>query len=397
MQTFDVIIIGGGFLGLSTAYELSKAGVRVLLLEAGDIGSGTSGSCSGRAQVCEGHLDALNIALIRDGLKKLETMETQLDYKFAWRRVALLLLLRTEKLKQHWLERSVILTAAGIPTSVIDPESLHAAEPNLLMDGFLGAAYSVEGMLDPLKFIHAYAQAAVRNGAVLLRNTPVTGMTVDHHRVTAVHTTRETFYTDKVAVMAGAWESVITRMAGVEVPIRHAHAEALITEPVPPLVFNNIGQADSYETIFGKLKAVTIGIHPEPNGSLAIAESITRTTELHHRVSAWGLSTMAVEMVKLYPFLEKVRVLRSWGRPTSFTPDDEPLVGWVPPLDNMYIATSLVETITVVPLLSECMAMMIQGQNPPLSLDLFSPARFPEHVGFPGDSAPQVKQPDHAQ
>ena len=343
MQTFDVIIIGGGFLGLSTAYELSKAGVRVLLLEAGDIGSGTSGSCSGRAQVCEGHLDALNIALIRDGLKKLETMETQLDYKFAWRRVALLLLLRTEKLKQHWLERSVILTAAGIPTSVLDPE------------------------------------------------------TVDHHRVTAVHTTRETFYTDKVAVMAGAWESVITRMAGVEVPIRHAHAEALITEPVPPLVFNNIGQADSYETIFGKLKAVTIGIHPEPNGSLAIAESITRTTELHHRVSAWGLSTMAVEMVKLYPFLEKVRVLRSWGRPTSFTPDDEPLVGWVPQLDNMYIATSLVETITVVPLLSECMAMMIQGQNPPLSLDLFSPARFPEHVGFPGDSAPQVKQPDHAQ
>ena len=68
MQNFDVIIIGGGFLGVSTAYQLSKAGVRTLLLEKGDIGSGTSGACSGRAQVCEGHLDPLNIKLILEGL-----------------------------------------------------------------------------------------------------------------------------------------------------------------------------------------------------------------------------------------------------------------------------------------------------------------------------------------
>jgi hypothetical protein len=70
-------------------------------------------------------------------------------------------------------------------------------------------------------------------------------------------------------------------------------------------------------------------------------------------------------------------------------------VGWVPQLDNMYIATSLVETITTVPLLSEWMAMMIQGQNPPLSLDVFSPARFPEHFEFPEDSAPQIRNPRH--
>ena len=391
MQIFDVIVIGGGFLGLSTAYELSRAGVRVLLLEAGEIGGGTSGSCSGRAQVCEGHLDPLNIALIRDGLKKLETMEAELDYDFAWRRVVLLLLLRSEKLKQHWLQRSAVLTSAGIPTSVIDPQSLHEAEPNLNMNTLLGAAYSVEGMLDPLKFIHAYAHAASRLGAVILRNSPVVSMQVKNHRVSSVSTKNDTFYAEKVAVMAGAWEPVITRMAGVDVPIRHTHAESLITEPIPPMIYNNIGLADSYETIFGKPKAVTIGIHPEPNGSLAIAESVTQTTELHQRVSAWGISAMAVDMPKLYPFLEKVRILRSWGRPTSFTPDEEPLVGWVPQLDNMYIATSLVETITVVPLLSEWMSMMIQVKKPPLSLDLFSPARFPEHIKFPEDSTPSDK------
>ena len=94
MQTYDVIIIGGGFLGLSSAYQLARMGVRTLLLEAGDIGGGTSASCAGRAQVCEGHLDPLNIKLIRDGLKKHESLEEELGQSYDWRRVGLFLLIK---------------------------------------------------------------------------------------------------------------------------------------------------------------------------------------------------------------------------------------------------------------------------------------------------------------
>ena len=376
MQNYDVIIIGGGFLGLSTAYQLAKAGVRTILLEAGDIGSGTSGSCSGRAQVCEGHLDPLNIALIRDGLKIHQTLEEELDYEYEWRRIGLLLLLRSEKYWQLWQDRSSILTAAGIPTEVIDRESLQKAEPNLNTSGVLGAAYSLEGMLNPLKFIRAYARAAARYGAKIQGNSAVVAIEVQDRKVTAVKTALDTFYADKVAVMTGAWLPVTTRMAGVEVPIHSTHAESLITESIPRLIYNNIGLSDCYEIINGKSRAVAIGVHPEPNGSLAIAEAVTQTDELHHGVSAWGITAMAKDLIKLFPFLEKVRVLRSWGRPTSFAPDEEPLIGWVPQLDNMYVATSLVETITAVPLLSEWMAMSIQGQTLPVSLDLYSPARF---------------------
>jgi sarcosine oxidase subunit beta len=376
MQTYDVIIIGGGFLGLSTAYQLATAGVRTLLLEAGDIGSGTSGSCSGRAQVCEGHLDPLNIALIRDGLKKHETLEEELGYEYDWRRVGLLSLLRSENYWQQWQERSSILTSAGIPTEVIDCQTLQKAEPNLNTSGVLGAAYSLEGMLDPLKFIRAYARAATRSGAKIQGNSAVTGMEVQGRKVTTVKTADDTFYADKVAVMTGAWVAVTARMAGIELPIRSTHAESLITESIPRMIYNNIGFSDSYEIINGKARAVAIGVHPEPNGSLAIAEAVTQTDELHHGVSAWGISAMSKELIKLFPFLEKVRIMRSWGRPTSFAPDEEPLVGWAPQLDNMYVATSLVETITAVPLLSEWMALDIQGKPLPVSLDLYSPARF---------------------
>ncbi len=377
MHTYDVILIGGGFLGLSTAYQLSKAGVRTLLLEAGDIGAGTSGSCSGRAQVCEGHLDPLNITLIREGLKRHATLEEELDFDYEWRRVGLFLLLPNEKLQQLWMERAAALTTSGIPTKIVDRASLQAAEPHLNTQGLLGAVYTLEGMLNPLKFTHAYARAAARHGATIRGNSAVVSMEVEKRRVTAVKTASETFQAGTVAVMAGAWESVVTRMAGVETPISHTHAEALITESIPPMIHNNIGVSDSYETIYGKKKAVAIGIVPEPNGTLNIAEAVTQTDELHQRTSDWAIPAIAADLVRLFPFLEKVRVVRSWGRPTSIAADEEPIIGWAPQRDNLFVATSLLETITAVPLLSEWMASMIQGQTPPMPLDAYSPARFP--------------------
>jgi sarcosine oxidase subunit beta len=316
------------------------------------------------------------LQLIRDGLANHDTLEEELGENYDWRRIGIFLVIKSEGLWNHWKERSAILTPNGIPTEVIDRKALQKAEPNMNTDGLLGAAYSTEGSLNPLKFSHAYARAAQRFGCEIRGNSKVISLEVDNRKVTSVKTKNETYHCEKVAVMTGAWVPTITRLAGVEVPIRHAHAEALITERIPPMVFNNIELADFYETIHGKAKAVAVGVHPNLHGSLDVTEAITRTEELHKRVSAWGLTALSADLLKLFPFLEKVRVVRSWGRPTSFTPDEEPLVGWIPQLDNMYVATSLVETITTVPLLSEWMAMMIQGQVPQVSMDSYSPSRF---------------------
>ena len=376
MQNFDVIIVGGGFLGLSTAYQLSKMGVKILLLEAGDIGGGTSASCSGRAQTCEGHLDPLNIQIIRDGLARHETLEEELGVKYDWRKVGLFLLIRSEDQWQRWQERSAILTPAGVPTEVVDRTTLQKAEPNMNTLGLLGATYSVEGMLDPLKFSLAYANAAQRNGAVILGRSRVTGFEVKNNRILSVTAGNTLYRAEKVAVMAGAWTSKVTRLAGVSVPVHFTHAEALVTERIPSMIYHNVELADFYETIHGKDKAVAIGVHPQLNGTLDISEAVTTTNRLHKGVSAWGVTSISKELVHLYPFLEKVRVVRTWGRPTSFTPDEEPLIGWVPERDNLFVATSLVITITTVPLLSEWMALMIQGMQPPVSLEEYSPARF---------------------
>jgi sarcosine oxidase subunit beta len=375
-ERYDVVVVGGGMVGLSIAYHLARRGAGVLLLQAGDLGGGTSAACSGRAQVAEGHLDALNLRLVREGLARLETLEEELDAGFEWRRAGFLALIGARHLWEAWTERAAVLTAAGIPARVLDRGALQAAEPHLDTGGLLGAAYAVEGLLDPFLFCRAYARAARRHGALLRPRTPVTAMRVAGRRVVAVQAGGTWFEAGRVALACGAWTAPVARLAGVDLPIRHTHAEAFITEPLSLPLHHTVQLADFYERIHGREQAVAVGFSPDPRGALIVTEAVTRTGELHRRSSSWGLPGMAAELLRLYPALAGARALRAWAVPTAFTPDDEPLVGWLPERENLFVATAFLETITAVPVAGEWMAIMILGEDAPVDLARFAPGRF---------------------
>jgi sarcosine oxidase subunit beta len=206
-------------------------------------------------------------------------------------------------------------------------------------------------------------------------------MRVVGRRVVAVEAGGEWLEAGQVALMCGAWAPQVAGLAGVDVPIRHTHAEAFITEPVSLALHNTIELADFYERIHGQDQAVAVGFSPDPHGALIVTEAVTNTGELHRRSSSWGLGGMAAELLQLYPALGRVRAVRGWAIPTAFTPDDEPLVGWLPERDNLFVAASFLETITAVPVASEWMASMILGQSPPVDLGLFAPDRFSSDRG----------------
>ena len=205
---------------------------------------------------------------------------------------------------------------------------------------------------------------------------PVTAMRVADGRVAAVEAGGQSFEADRVAVMCGAWTADVVRLAGIDVPVRHTHAEALVTEPVALPLNNTIELANFYETIHGQERAVSVGFSRDAHGALVVTEAVTKTTLLHRRTSAWGLAGLAADLVRLYPALKGVRVVRAWAVPTPFCSDDEPLVGWVPGRDNLFVAAAFMETITAVPLVSERMSGMIFGEAPPVDLGAYAPDRF---------------------
>ena len=376
MALWDVVVVGGGIVGLATCYHLTKMGAKTLLLTANGLGDGASGANAGRAQVNEGNLDALNLQIVREGIARFDQLEDELDSGFEHRRIGYICIIRSEKDWQAWTRRSVILSDNGIPTAMMDVKSLKEVEPELNTNGLLGAAYSMEGSMNPFQYCWAYARAARRLGAEIRTFRPVTEMESKEQRIVSVRSGQEVFAADKIIVMCGAWTQPVLRLAGVSVPVNHTHAEAFITEPLPPVMHTVLGLADFYEIIHERAQAVAIGVGPFVNGTLLVTEAVTQTRDLHMETTAWGLSCVAKDLLKLYPCLSNARVIRGWGRPTPFTSDGNPVVGWVKPYENLFVGAGFIQTMTVTPVMSEWMAAMILGKKPRLILQSTSLTAF---------------------
>ena len=158
--------------------------------------------------------------------------------------------------------RSAILSGNGIPTEMIDVKALQELEPELNTNGLLGAAYSLEGSMNPFQYCWAYTQAARRLGAEIRTFTPVTEMESKEQRIVSIRSGQDVFEADKIAVMCGAWTQPVLQLAGVNIPVNHTHAEAFITEPLPPMMRTVLGLADFYEIIHERAQAVAIGVGP---------------------------------------------------------------------------------------------------------------------------------------
>lgn len=374
-RSHDVVIVGGGFIGNAIAYHLAGEGASVLLLEAGGLGSGSSGACGGRAQVAEGH-PGLHLQLVMLGLARLEQLEDELDCGFDWRRLGNIMLIRRPEHWQEWVAQVAQLKSLGLPADMLDPAALRQAEPELCLDDYLGGAWCLEGHLHPQKYCWAFARAARRRGATLAAHEPVIGLERAGQRLTAVRTPQGRYAAGAVLVAAGAWSGQVLALAGAHLPVRSTNAEAMVSEPLPPVLRHHLGMADFYETIHHAPRAVSLGVLQMQPGTLYISESVEMGERMRHHTSLWGPPGMAAELLRLAPKLAHVRVLRAWTGQSPFLPDAQPAVGWMPGFDNLFVAACFHLTITTTPILSELIAGMILGRAPRLALDAFDPARF---------------------
>lgn len=374
-KSYDIIIIGGGFIGAATAYYLAKRGTSVLLIEGKSLASGSTGACAGRAQVSECH-PGLHLDLVHAGLGRLEHLEEELGYGFEWRRIGNVMLVETEHYWQEWAAQSALLAARGIPAEMWDAQTLQEAEPAVRTDDLLGAAWCLEGHVNPLKYCWAYARAARRYGAEIHTQEPVISLERRGALLTGVRTQQGVYSAGQVLVATGAWTADVLRTVGVELPLKSTNAMAMISEKLPPVLNNHVGVGNFYETIHKKARAVALGVLQFLNGTLYIAEAVEMGTQVRMEATPWGPPGMAQALLERVPSLAKARVIRSWAAPSPFLEDEQPGVGYVPGFDNLFLATCFHLHITTVPVLTDIIACMMRDEPTEVDVTAFSPARL---------------------
>ena len=177
MLTYDVLVIGAGYIGCSVAYHLTKAGLRTALIDQGGIGAGASAANYGNIQVQDAEL-AHSLPMIKAGYACFETLEQELQQPVGLRKLGSLLLIETEAQWQTMAARLPQLHAAGIEAELLEADHLPELEPLLDPATLLGACYyEHEGQVNPFALMWAYVHQARRSGLTLHLGVKITGFT----------------------------------------------------------------------------------------------------------------------------------------------------------------------------------------------------------------------------
>lgn len=230
----DVVVVGGGVMGTSAAFHLAEAGADVLLVERGELASGSTSKAAGgvRAQFS----DPLNIAVARRSLEAFGDFTARPGAEIDLHRVGYLFLLDRED-DVAAFERSVALqNSLGVPSRLVSAQEAVELSPLAGFDGVLACAFCpLDGHAAPEAVVQGYAAGARAHGATVITGCEVTGIDVDDGEVRGVRTALGTVATGTVVCCAGVWSKALGRMVGVDIPVEPVWREISYTAPVPDL------------------------------------------------------------------------------------------------------------------------------------------------------------------
>jgi sarcosine oxidase subunit beta len=329
---YDVVIVGAGGHGLATAYYLAREhGVRnVAVLERGWLGGGNTGRNT--TIIRSNYLWDESAAIYEHALKLWQELARELNYNVMYSPRGVLMLAHSvhdvQVLKRHVHANRL----NGIDNEWLTPEQARAFCPPLnispaLRHPVLGAALQRRGGVarhDAVAW--GYARAASALGVDIIQNCEVTGIArAPSGAVSAVETTRGRIAARKVAVVAAGHTSVVMAMAGVRMPLESYPLQALVSEPVKPVlpcvVMSNtihayISQSDKGELVIGA--GTDAYVSYSQAGGLHVTE---------HTLEA---------ICELFPTFRRLRVLRNWGGIVDVTPDRSPIIG-LTPVRGLYV------------------------------------------------------------
>jgi sarcosine oxidase, subunit beta len=315
----QVVVIGGGVMGASTAYHLAVRGCRnVVLLESQSFfGQGATGKCAGgiRYQFST----AINIQLSQLSLPMLDRFEAEIGQPIDLRYDGYLLLATNEKVVDTFRRNVALQHSLGVATEWLEGDEVRRRVPQLAADDVIAATFhSHDGLADPHGVVAGYINAARRLGVKALTDTPVKGIEVAGGRVIGVRTPKKTIKCETVVNAAGPWAGLVAEMAGVSLPVIPVRRQMLTTTALPdldpdfPFVIDFARSLYFHREGTGLLTGMS-----NPDQAPGFDESIDEDWELVHLEAA----------VERLPLLQNAGRVARWAGLYEVTPDAHPIIG----------------------------------------------------------------------
>ena len=317
---YDVIIIGGGGHGLSTAYYLAKNhGIRnVAVLEKGHLGSGNIGRNT--TIVRANYLLPGNSEFYSHSLKLWEGLEADLNYNVMMSQRGLIMLCHSDGQRDAFVRRANAMRSRGDDAHMLSVEDLRKLLPYLNYDNarfpiYGGLLQKRAGTARHDAVAWGYARAADQRGVELIQNCEVTGFNINNGRVTGVETSRGQIEANKVAIVVAGRSSQVAQMAGIRIPIESHILQAFVTEGLKPVINNVIsfGMGHFY-------------ISQSDKGGLVFGGDLDGYASYAQRGNLPLMEHVFEAGMALMPMIGKAKVLRSWGGIMDMSPDGSPII-----------------------------------------------------------------------
>jgi glycine/D-amino acid oxidase-like deaminating enzyme len=384
----EVIVVGAGMIGASAAYQLARAGMRPLVIEANAPASGASGRLAGLTLAGLGDHFRRVTGLVQESggrsildytarsLELLDGFQSDLPGGIDWERSGSLDLLTDEEQEEHGRAAAAAQAGEGLQTSILDTARLAELAPALDIRQVRAARWTPrDGQLNPFKLVYGLLEAARRLGARVISGVRVEELIARGGRIACVKTSHGLVDAGAVLVAANAWTAaLVPSITANMMPIRE---HTLVTEPLPRVLFQ------SFET-----NRCNEYWRQEPSGEVlvggfAIADAGMGIGSYSMTVRPAVPPLLAGLLGRFHPQRRDARIVRTWAGLLDFASLEIPMAGRIPaedgtPVPGGYVVCGLTGHGTpYAPILGLLMAELISaGQARTLSLAPFDPRRY---------------------
>ena len=369
MEKADVVIIGGGVMGTSTAYHLAQRGCRnIMLVERDQLASGSTGLSAGGIRL-QFSLES-NIRIAMESLQTFERFAEEFETEIDFRQHGYLFLATERKDWAEFQANVAVQQRTGVPARLLSPDEIRDMAPYLYLDDALGGTFCPrDGYADPYSVAMGFAKQARRLGVKIREETEALDIKVGKGEVRAVVTSKGEIATPVAVNVAGPWAAQVGRMAGLELPVLPYRRQVFVTAPFNELPREIPMIIDFAPSFYFRREGASIlmGMTDEDE-----PPSFNTNFDLKFLVK------VADKAAYRAPVLDRADFMRGWGGLYAVTPDDNPIIGKdIGGLKGLYCAVGFSgHGFMQSPAVGRILADLITSGGTDLDLNSFRSERF---------------------